>query len=644
LSEKFQLTPTQLKWPNHKSPVNSEFDDIYFDIENGLAESNYVFLDGNCLAQRFSDCCSRFTIAETGFGTGLNFLLSCQLWQEKAPDQAELWYFSFERFPISGEDLCRAHRHWPELEPLSNQLLDRYPPLIKGWHILQFHGLNVNLVLILDDISELSQLSIRVDAWFLDGFDPKKNPEMWSDQVFSNMARLSSEGASYSTFTVAGAVKRGLQKNGFSIEKRKGFGRKREMLTGRLLELKSGFQSKTPWYYRSHSKPTSKKEVSIVGAGIAGLSCAVRFASAGWAVTLYDSREMAMTAASGNLSAVLMPKLPTDLAIEGQFYQYAFLYAVSYLDHLQARFPELAWNKSGVLQRLTQEQYIAISDLRMPEDYARLVHTRSSADDFHVEFSRAGWLEPHSLRGVLSQLGIRFVGSCHIEKVVSVEGSHGLYDGSGNLVNEVETLILANAMAITKDERFGDLELHAVRGQVTHLEGGDLSSQVRQAVFEDKYIVPTRNGGAVIGATFDWKNIDEQLRSEDHKKNLLGLSGEFIRADIDMESLQGKAGIRAMTRDHLPVVGLAYDAPFYKTRYADIAYGKRPREYPLAKSLDGLYLSVGHGARGFTSAFLAAEFLFNEIAHGQSILPERLRTAIHPARFLIRKLKRVRNV
>jgi len=194
-------------------------------------------LTQNDLASRFKDLKNtKFTIAETGFGTGLNFLSTWQLWSELAPSDSCLHFISVEKYPLTLNDISLALAYWPTLAEYSQQLLAQYQQLSPGIHQLSFADGKVTLNLLIGDVAEmLPQMTISIDAWFLDGFSPAKNPDMWSATLFQNMARLSHPLTTFATFTSAGDVRRGLQAVGFQVKKLAGFGKKREMLRGHFV-------------------------------------------------------------------------------------------------------------------------------------------------------------------------------------------------------------------------------------------------------------------------------------------------------------------------------------------------------------------------------------------------------------------------
>ena len=214
------------------APRSKEFDDVYFSADDGLAETEYVFLDGNHLPRGWQGR-DRFVIAETGFGTGLNFLAAWKRFEETSTPDQRLDFISFEKFPLDGEEI---HLHLHPWDPFFGahlrKMIRLYPPLMPGFHRLSLSG-RVNLTLVFDDVNAaISRIDTKVDAWFLDGFKPSSNPDMWTDVVFQNMARLSHDGARVATFTAAGRVRRGLEAVGFAVEKVPGFGRKRDMTIG----------------------------------------------------------------------------------------------------------------------------------------------------------------------------------------------------------------------------------------------------------------------------------------------------------------------------------------------------------------------------------------------------------------------------
>ncbi|MCP4375390.1 MAG: tRNA (5-methylaminomethyl-2-thiouridine)(34)-methyltransferase MnmD, partial [bacterium] len=230
-----------------EGPFCQKHGDIYFSADGGQQETEYVFLQGNRLVERWRTS-QRFTIAETGFGTGLNFLVTAQAWLEQAPREARLHFISVESTPLKLADLKRAQGRWPQLEEVADELQQHYPPLCHGHHQRSLFAGRVELTLMLGDAIEMyADLDCAVDAWYLDGFAPGKNPDMWDQDLFRQVARLSHQTTTFATFTAAGAVRRGLETVGFETQRPRGFGRKRNMLTGTMARPPA-IESGQPWF------------------------------------------------------------------------------------------------------------------------------------------------------------------------------------------------------------------------------------------------------------------------------------------------------------------------------------------------------------------------------------------------------------
>ena len=223
----------KLEWINNQ-PYSLDFNDVYFNSQNGLQETEYVFIEHNQLKARFSSLDKEsFTVIETGFGTGLNFLAVAAHWMALAPKHAQLRYISIEKFMLSLADLARAHSVWPQFAVISRELLQFYTNIKAGINTYSIAEGRIQLDLHADDISyTLPLISQKADAWLLDGFAPAKNAEMWSSTVFEHIANLSKTNTTFATFTSASTVRRGLQTAEFKVKKQVGFGKKREMLSG----------------------------------------------------------------------------------------------------------------------------------------------------------------------------------------------------------------------------------------------------------------------------------------------------------------------------------------------------------------------------------------------------------------------------
>lgn len=322
-----QTPPATLDWSRPDTPAAVEFGDIYFSTDGGLDETRSVFLTGCGLPERWHDK-TVFTVAELGFGSGLNFLATWQLWTKTAKPKQRLHFVSIEKFPFDCTQLTRALSAWPELEPLSQQLITQWPGRVKGLHRLNFGP--VTLTLVHEDVmAGLDQIdNLKADAWFLDGFSPSGNPAMWSEVVMERIARCTAPGARLATFSVAGAVRNALQQAGFTVRKMPGFGRKRH-------RLEADYQGNMP------IDRTQIEHALIVGAGIAGRSLARSLHQRHLAFDIIDDYKQ--PAASGNPAALVKPRFDLQDRPESRFFLSAYL-------HAQRSYPEKAILDTGIRQ------------------------------------------------------------------------------------------------------------------------------------------------------------------------------------------------------------------------------------------------------------------------------------------------------
>jgi len=216
----------QIEWREGDVPVSTRFDDPFFSLDNGVAETEHVFLAGNDLPARFRD---GFQIAELGFGTGLNLLVAWDAW-EKAGCSGALHFTSFEAFPLSQADMARAHAAFPEFGGKRDMLTQNWQPY---GGVLSLPGMQAQ-VIVGDARKTVRAWHGRADAWFLDGFSPAKNPELWDDVLMCDVAKRTHAYGTAATYTAAGFVRRNLKSAGFEVERTTGYGRKRHMTKARL--------------------------------------------------------------------------------------------------------------------------------------------------------------------------------------------------------------------------------------------------------------------------------------------------------------------------------------------------------------------------------------------------------------------------
>lgn len=644
-----RLPSADITWRADGSPQSTRFDDIYFSSDDGLAETEHVFLNGNALPDAWADS-NHFTIGETGFGTGLNFLATWALWRKTYKPHQHLHFVSVEGFPLSAEELSKALEKWPDLAPLASELITHYPASHTGTHLMHLSD-NVSLTLCEDEVlPALRQLEAHVDAWFLDGFSPATNPDMWSDAVFAEVARLSKIGTTFATFTAAGAVRRGLAAKGFAVEKVKGFGRKREMLVGRMEEPPPQEVSK-PWYRAAPSD--SPKDALIVGAGIAGAATAYALNRRGVKVRMLDGEGLG-AGASGNPAALFMPRFSVEPTPEDDFHIAAYLHAERVMQGLQREATDVLFDPRGVLQfaRTATEadrfEKIA-ARAPLPSGHLELIAAEELRGVAGFDtgfpaflFPRAGVAFPRALLKMLTR-------QIEIEQtpVTSVAAYDGQWSLNESVSDRAEALVLASGPGLAEFEETAWLPLEPVLGQITDLPMGTLPPQ-RHALVAGSYLISQSDGSALTGATYELgKDSDEIVEPTPlgHQHNLADLaqvfpSFESALAGLNHEDLKGRVSFRAQVPDRVPFAGPAPIHDAYLSAYDRLRHGDRFATYPPAPVHPGLWLIGGLGARGFTTGLLLGELLAAQITGTPQPLPRDLAEAVHPARFIIRALRK----
>lgn len=675
------LPSAQLTWSEDGAPRSVEFGDVYFSREGGLDETDYVFLQQNRLRERWQALDTQnpgvFVIAETGFGTGLNFLAAWQLWNSMAPRGWRLCFISAEQYPLTHDQLTRALAAWPQLVVLSEQLLMAYPPRIRGFHRRELSA-DVTLQLLFDDagqgfdalLDSAADLpnGFAVDAWFLDGFAPAKNPGMWTPQLFRSIARLSKPDTTFATFTCAGHVKRGLREVGFDVRKVPGHGSKREMLRGvfsnRAVEqiaepivARTFPQNRVPAieYWAQPPFACKKQRVIVIGGGLAGTSTAHALARRGWPVTLLERGDTLAGGASGNPQGVLYTKLsPQDSALSA-FALLSYLHALDHYRQLQ-RAGVLDANAAqwcGVLQLETdarlrevfadQTDWVQALDAETASAIAGCVIPLSNQKKAALLFSRAGWLRPALVCAALARhplIETRL--NCNVRSMTRADDGWSLQLDAEVLHAPIVVIASANdSNHIHPDAHW---PVRPMRGQITSVPADWIAQMPRTVICHEGYLAPEHDGSLCIGATFD-KDDDSALRPQDHRRNLQSLMSALPAVLKDntlarADELEGRVGFRCTTPDYLPIVGAVADTPAMRERFAMLARNARSRVDTPGAWLPGLYVNIGHGSRGLTSTPLCAEHLAALITGEPRPLPRTLAQALSPARFILRDLIR----
>ncbi|MEZ9479252.1 bifunctional tRNA (5-methylaminomethyl-2-thiouridine)(34)-methyltransferase MnmD/FAD-dependent 5-carboxymethylaminomethyl-2-thiouridine(34) oxidoreductase MnmC [Vibrio splendidus] len=671
------ITNAELEWNESGTPVSDQFDDVYFSNVNGLEETRYVFLKQNHLPERWLEHQQRrFVIAETGFGTGLNFLAVWQWFDAFIKDNPqamtkELHFISFEKYPLNKEDLIKAHQSWPELAEYATQLQEHYPIALPECHRIVLGDGAITLDLWFGDIKDcMPNVSTPheglVDAWFLDGFAPSKNPEMWNQNLFNGMAKLAKQDCSCATFTAAGFVRRGLIEAGFAMKKVKGFGTKREMIAGRLNE-KHAHTNIKPWY--GLAQHNDSQDIAIIGGGVASAALAKTLSRRGKNITLYCEHQQAAGNASGNNQGAIYPLLSEATSNVSRIFGPGLLFARQFInqaalsvnfDHNWCGVNILMWDEGStkklnrmlegnfhtdLIQRLTPEQ--ANEKIGLP------------VDKESVYFPLGGWLSPLQLtQGLIGKLEETNQVSAHYQhQVTQLEWLEAeqqwlltIETPQGEIQTKHDQVVIANGHKFTQFEQTRPVPLTPVKGQVSHIPTTENLSQLKTVLCFDGYLAPQNpnNGHHCIGANYDKTNIDQEFDIEVQQHNGERLHGSLPEQawtkDVDTSGNLARQGIRSVSRDHLPFVGNVGDFESIKEQYQNL-HNFNPQRDAIddiepVTSYPNLFCFIGLGSRGLSSTPLLAEVLASQICGDPLPLPVDVLEAIHPSRMWIRRLRK----
>lgn len=660
------ISNAQLDWNDSGTPVSDQFDDVYFSNSNGLEETRYVFLQQNHLPERWLHHSKRrFVVAETGFGTGLNFLAVWQWFEQfrqQNPDAAlkELHFISFEKYPLSSQDLTKAHQAWPELAHLAQQLQQYYPIAVPECHRIVLADGMITLDLWFGDIKDCMPSVANpddglVDAWFLDGFAPSKNPEMWNQDLFNNMAKLAKKACTCATFTAAGFVRRGLIEAGFSMQKIKGFGTKREMIAGQL-EHKHPHSNLDPLF--PVSSASSVKNVAIIGGGIASATLVSAFARRGIKTTLFCKDSELASGASGNRQGAVYPLLNGDHSGVSRVFAPAFLFARQFVDQA-ASLMQFDHDWSGVTQLMWDEKsktkLSKMLDAGLPEALVVKLNQQQTSRQIglpspheSVHYPLGGWLSPQ-------QFTTEMINYYHQKQLTNLQLNHHItslersddewklewqWNGEQHC-QSFDTVIIANGHEFNQLSVSKELHLSSVKGQVSHIATTEQLKKLKSVLCYDGYMTPHNPNTQThcIGASYDRINIDTDYDAKAQQNNgdklRHCLSGESWPEQVNTNDKQSRQGIRCVSRDHLPFVGAL-------CHYEQLVHNYDNDDEPMLQLpiQPNLYCFLGLGSRGLSSSPLLSEMLVSQICGDPLPLPVDLLCALHPARTWSKKVQK----
>ncbi len=595
------------------TPRSAWAGDVYFSADDGPAETAHVFLAGIGAPEVWKSR-RRMRIGELGFGTGLNFLLTWRAWRESASADATLDYVAVEGFPLSADDIRCALSRYSNLTAEVAALTHRLPHRVPGMHRIALDGGRVRLTLVYGQVAPaLAMLTGRVDAWYLDGFAPSKNPDMWTPEVLAAVAARTVPGGRLATFTAAGAVRRGLEAAGFTVEKRPGFGRKRECLAASMPgdAVADGL------------KPGAR--VAVIGAGIAGGALSKALAERGYAVTLIDAAGPG-AGSSGNPAALIAPRLPKSASPMGRVLASGYLHAVRYYDALAAAGVAVWLGRRGTfaMARDDAEQERQQASLRsygLPEVAMRGIDAAEAGRLTGIAcprpglwFAEAGTLDPRAVVPALAAKATDFI-QAEVARIERGDDGWRVLGPDGATVASAEAAVVAAGSGLKGLFPAAPWPLRANRGQIGYLpasEGGPAVPVSYGGYLTPAVRLPAGGMGHVIGASYGrtdpaaaWETFEEQ----DHREiaGLLSSALPALAVLADAPPVGGRVSLRATIPDYTPLAG-GMD--------------------------EGLYVLGGLGSRGFLTAPLMAERIADAIAGLPPPLPADLLAAVDPKRFV----------
>jgi tRNA 5-methylaminomethyl-2-thiouridine biosynthesis bifunctional protein len=640
-----RLQPTGLIFQDALTPVSPLFGDVYFYAQNGIEESRYVYLEGSGFTAELQSANARahLTIGEIGFGVGLNFLLTLQEFSKSAAPSQRLTYISAEKHPVFLKDLQLLYSRFPELKKEAELLFESYPVLTPGFHSISFLDGRVTLLLLLGDaVAMFKNLEAEIDFWYWDGFSPSKNADAFSAPLFLEVARLSAPQARGASFTAAGWVRRELEKVGFKIEKRVGFGAKRECIAAQLKHdsppIYAQNKSKkkinlAPWFSSENLSLVKPGEsVAVIGAGLAGSAIARELKIRG--VPVVDAHGIAKRASgnSAGLFSVQLSRRPNPIS---RFSQAALTHFLR-----EAQFGKFE-KKYGVL--LGREKPEALESSEYPDDFYEV---RPDG----IYFPQSGFLHPQQLcENRLQNISVIQAEVFSVnqkddepfrlknkEGVTLCTADHVVYALGADFVQQEDPL---------RQSLLNTLPLRAIRGQTIEVEPTTESRGLRETILDQGYITPvapeiTGNENHMIGATYQAKDIFTDQAARDTAQLLADVKSKWPELGDLQKVVSQRVGYRLSTPDKLPLIGPLCSPDWIREKYGHVLRGGRPRDLPALEVQPREWMLLALGSRGITFSAYGAKILASLMCGEALPIEIDLWEHLHSARFAVRETRK----
>lgn len=609
------LVPAQPVLNQHGVATHPEYGDVYHSLSGAMGQADYVFLAGNDLPNRWRGR-AQFTICETGFGLGNNFLTTWYRWQQDPERSRTLHFVSFEAHPLTQQDLqAQLERSDPQLQPFARQLIQKWPALLPGVHRLEFAHGAVSLTLVFGRIEHTAaQVELCADAFFLDGFSPRLNPAMWTPAVWSQLVRMAAQGATLATWCTASAVRRDLQNAGFILQKRPGYAFKREMLTGQL---------------RSHLGQRERKQppqtVAVIGAGIVGASLAYALAQRQIQVHVYDP---------------VMGRGTSGLDLGGRHAGHdavAMVPMIARADPPRARLSRLgialarqrwrpwlgdAWFCGSAItaaKNVEEAEFFntTVQRLAFDPNWVRWHEAKEpviggvSLPYGGLLFTEAYTVRPAELiRHLLAAAPITAIAAEVVEIQATAQGWQ-LFTATEKSV-EYEAVIVANAGGaqrllktwVDKHQYPRFWQAGTVQGQVGSYPASCSSWPYTGIMNGPGYILNDRQGQIVLGSTYD-REDSSHIWSHARQATIEARLRPFLSTHMPtVQATSGWVGERLAMRDHRPVIDVVH------------------------AHAHGLWIATAMGSHGFSWASVAAEQIAAQLCQEPPVLTLDLKRSV----------------
>lgn len=632
------IVPATISLTDDGVPWSPHYADIYHSRAGARTQARHVFLAGNDLPQRWQRR-QRFVVLETGFGLGHNFLATWQAWRDDPARCDRLVYVAIERRPCTAPTLRSLHDHAGTSDELSQRLADAWPPLTHNLHPLSFEDGRVQLLLALGDVQDwLRELVAEVDAFYLDGFSPARNPEMWQPRLCKALARLAAPDASLATWTAASGLRDGLRAAGFEVRKAQGTGGKRDITLARYAPA---FAPRRP--PARLGSTSSDRHAVIVGAGLAGCATAHALALQGWSSTVIDRHAEMAQETSGNPAGLFHGIVNAQDGTHARYNRAAAMLAQRRVAEAIQRHG-VSGSVSGLL-RLDDADPDTLDQVRhrlgLPLDYVGVADAARARELSGLRLPRGGWHFPGGgwvHPGGLCAAWLADAAPRRLRAEVASLRRSGhewhVLDARGAVIECCAVVVLANAHDALRLLQAPAWPVDTIRGQVSFAPWGELAPLVAPGlpIAGTGYLLPDVQGRAVFGATSQPDDADPAVRVADHATNLAQLARLVgLPLAADPARMQGRTGWRCSARDRLPIIGPVPDDESPAARH------DQPRLIPRR---EGLYVHLGLGSRGITWAALGAQALAAWITGAPAPLESSLLDAIDPGRFVSRSRRR----